>query len=297
MERKIEWNSHQLDEISLVYEKAEKDESIKAALLSLEDQALAEAEAACAPGGLFATELGQVLTHEQFENMAPVDKETAVVMLGQRGLADISSDNGTATITATLSGAINKTQACTIFNLLNRLEKLDGAVQLVSPKWTLHLIVPLGGKKGLFQWEMLIMQLYPWLSVSETSSNILAEEGSSTAEAVEPAPATAPGSGGGEVEIEMDVVGSNEGPGETGGTGETAKTGEAAKTGQTGGGGAADAATPLTIIICFLFPLIGTVLYLVHRKSKPVTASTELKWTLIGYAVMGAAPVLSQMLG
>lgn len=35
--------------------------------------------------------------------------------------------------------------------------------------------VPLGGKKGMFKWEMLIMQLYPWLSVREVSSNIAAD--------------------------------------------------------------------------------------------------------------------------
>ena len=44
--------------------------------------------------------------------------------------------------------------------------------------------MPLGGKKGLFQWELLIMQLYPWLSVRETSTNELAVEEFIVAQAV-----------------------------------------------------------------------------------------------------------------
>ena len=39
------------------------------------------------------------------------------------------------------------------------------------PKATLELRVPLGAKKGMIKCEMLIMQLYPWLSITETSTN------------------------------------------------------------------------------------------------------------------------------
>ena len=35
---------------------------------------------------------------------------------------------------------------------------------------------PLGGRKGIFQWVMLIMRLYPWLSVKEVSTNEVACE-------------------------------------------------------------------------------------------------------------------------
>ena len=51
-------------------------------------------------------------------------------------------------------------QIDTIFNILNRLEKMDGVLNMLIPKWTLELQVPLGGKQGLFQWEMLIMQCF-----------------------------------------------------------------------------------------------------------------------------------------
>ena len=30
--------------------------------------------------------------------------------------------------------------------------------------------MPPGGRKGLVQWEMLIMQLYPWITVEETAA-------------------------------------------------------------------------------------------------------------------------------
>ena len=58
-----------------------------------------------------------------------------------------------------------------MFSVLNRLEKLDGAFNVLFPKATLELRVPLGAKKGMMKCEMLIMQLYPWLSITETSTN------------------------------------------------------------------------------------------------------------------------------
>ena len=45
---------------------------------------------------------------------------------------------------------------------------------MLKPKWTLRLSVPLGGKKGMFQWEMFIMLLYPWISIVEDSSDEIA---------------------------------------------------------------------------------------------------------------------------
>ena len=45
---------------------------------------------------------------------------------------------------------------CTMFSLLNRLEKLDGAFNVMFPKVTLELRVPLAAKKGMLKCEMLI---------------------------------------------------------------------------------------------------------------------------------------------
>lgn len=171
MERNLQWASGLLDEMELVYEKAEKEESLKNELYQLEEQALSEAADACAEGGLFSVEVGKVLTRKQFDEMADIDKETAIVMLSQKGLSIFSIDRNSATIIVKLSPQILKTAASTIFGLLNRLEKLDGAAQVTSSNWNMKLLVPQGGKKGLFRWEMLIMQLYPWISIQETAAN------------------------------------------------------------------------------------------------------------------------------
>ena len=172
--RKLEWTSGLLDEIELVYKKAAGNEKIEEGLSMLEKEALSEAETACSEGGLFAMELGQVLTHDQFENMPGIDKETAIVMLSQKGLSEFDIKRGSATIVTKFSPLIRETLACTIWGLLNRLEKVDGTTQDTSPKWTLDMRVPLGGRKNLVRWEMLIMQLYPWLSVQESAAS---EEG------------------------------------------------------------------------------------------------------------------------
>lgn len=58
-----------------------------------------------------------------------------------------------------------------MFSVLKRLEKLDGAFNVRFPQAKLELRIPLGAKKGMMKCEMLIMQLYPWLSIKETSTN------------------------------------------------------------------------------------------------------------------------------
>ncbi len=171
MNRKISWNSYVLDEIELVYEKAEENEQIGRMMEQLEAQALAEAKSNC---GLIKAD--HPLTPAQFDGLSKNDKETVIKILAGAGLAAISQDIPTATLRIRLSSKIPQVQACTFFDILNRLEKLDGALNMLVPKWTLELQVPLGGKKGLFQWEMLIMQLYPWItSVKEVSTNEVAE--------------------------------------------------------------------------------------------------------------------------
>lgn len=167
MNRKIMWRSGEFDEIELVYEKAEANEAISKALEQLEVQALAEAKTNV---GMLKTDSGTTLTPDKFDVLSDTDKETVIRVLGNAGLAGANTDYKTATITFKLSPLSSKVPACTVFSILNRLEKLDGAFDaVISSKATLELQVPVGGKKGLFQYEMLIMQLYPWLSVREVT--------------------------------------------------------------------------------------------------------------------------------
>lgn len=173
MERKIGWRSCEFDEIELVYDKAESNERIGKLLEELETLALSEARNNC---GLLTTDAGGCITSEQFESLSDVDKETVIKVLSNMGLASLNPDINSGVLYLRFTPKIQKVLGCTIFNVLNRIEKLDGSINLLSPKWTLEFQVPLGGKKGLFQWEMLIMQLYPWISVRETSTNEVAEE-------------------------------------------------------------------------------------------------------------------------
>ena len=167
MERKINWYSGCHDEIELVYDKANENESIAATLMELETMALQEAEESC---GML--KLGDSpITREMFLQMSEQDKEMVMYYLSGAGLQEFVPSMTEGKITVTFSPHIQRVLGCTMFSVLNRLEKLDGAFNVMFPKATLELRVPLGAKKGMMKCEMLIMQLYPWLSITETSTN------------------------------------------------------------------------------------------------------------------------------
>lgn len=168
MNRRISWDSCELEEIELVYEKAEADNDIGNLMEQLETLALSEAKANI---GMLKTRNGDSLSPNQFDSLSDTDKETIVKVLGDIGLAAMNTDIQNAVIIMKLSPLFPVVQGCTIFNILNRIENLDGSINILKPKWRLNLYVPLGGRKGLLQWEMMIMLLYPWLSISEESSN------------------------------------------------------------------------------------------------------------------------------
>ncbi|MBE5775493.1 MAG: hypothetical protein E7337_16465 [Clostridiales bacterium] len=94
-----------------------------------------------------------------------------------------NTDIQNKTITVMLSPFIQNVMACTFFNLLNWLEKLEGALnekldgrlnERLGGRLTLHLLAPRGGENGLVQWETLILDLYQWLKVKESSSSLVA---------------------------------------------------------------------------------------------------------------------------
>ena len=189
MERKIRWSSGCFDEIELVYERAEKDKSAAAMLSELETMALSETVNNC---GMLKID-GRPLTRERVLALDEYDKEIGIYILAGMGLEEFDPSMDEPVITVTFSPHIQQVLSCTMFSLLNRIEKLDGAYNEVRfPRATLKLQVPLGGKKGLMKWEMLIMTLYPWLSVSETSTNTVAIPAPAPAPAPTPAPAPAP---------------------------------------------------------------------------------------------------------
>ena len=167
MERKINWCTYCHDEIDLVYDKANEDENIAAALMELETMALREAEESC---GLLKMS-DKPITREMFLEMSEEDKEIVMYYLSSAGLQEFVPSMTEGKITVTFTPHIQRVLGCTMFSVLNRLEKLDGAFNVRFPHATLELRVPLGAKKGMMKCEMFIMQLYPWLSVKETSIN------------------------------------------------------------------------------------------------------------------------------
>lgn len=174
----MKWNSDVYDEFELVYEKIENKKEIFDNWVQLEMAAIEEAKNNCGEGGLLAAMVGNILSPAQYDDLSDIDKQTSIKILGQQGLSALNIDRSNAYIRIEMTNKINLVKACTIFEILNRLEKIDGTQTMGTDKekWTLELCVPLGGKKGLMQWEILIMQLYPWLSISEVSSNVISEE-------------------------------------------------------------------------------------------------------------------------
>lgn len=167
MERKISWLSGCYDEIELVYEKAEDNETIAAVLSELETMAQTEAEENC---GMLRLN-GVPITREMYLGMNEREKEIVMYHLARAGLQDFVPSIADGRIIVTFTPNIQRVLGCTMFSVLNMLEKLDGAFNLISPKATLELRVPLGAKKGMVKCEGLIVLLYPWLSITETSAD------------------------------------------------------------------------------------------------------------------------------
>lgn len=153
--------------------------------------ALQEAEESC---GML--KMGdKPITREMFLQMSEEDKENVMYYLSGAGLRGFVPSMTEGKITVTFTPHIQSVLGCTMFSVLNRLEKLDGAYNVRFPKATLELKVPLGAKKGMVKCEMLIMQLYPWLSVTETPTNTVSStlnvqpQAETEAHVVEPKPA------------------------------------------------------------------------------------------------------------
>lgn len=192
---KIDWNSGLFDEINLVYEKVDANEKIQLLLTELEIFALQEAMEACQEGGILSRKnRGAVLTQEEFLKLPEIDKETAIVMLGEDGLdygkdgmSAFSINRQTATITVNFSQLICETHACTMFDVLNRLEKIDGTNNVGgASKWTLELHAPAEAEKKIALWNHLIEQLYPWITVKVCLSKEAAKQPKESDRGVKP---------------------------------------------------------------------------------------------------------------
>jgi len=162
MNRMIPWNTACFDEIELIYEKAARNDEIGTLLEELERGALAEAKALCAQMG----ENSNSVTPEQFDDL-PIDmKERWIAVLADRGLLVFNPQVFEGKINVQLTEAFLTVSNCTIFGILNLLEKLDGAINVMHPSVMLELVVPAGSDAAVARFGKLAMKLYPWIRIA-----------------------------------------------------------------------------------------------------------------------------------
>ena len=167
------WESCYFDEIGLVYEKAEvsdQKEIVAPILRQVEEEALKEARDAF--DKLPENEKGK-LKADTFDDLTQGEKELIVYQLSQLGLSDIATNFDEKKLTMKLSPSILSATASTLFLVLNKIEKLDGSLNILLGDMKLEIQAPIGGQKGLQKYLILINFLYPWLKPSLVSSNIL----------------------------------------------------------------------------------------------------------------------------
>ena len=170
-------------EVGLVFDKGDNNEAIKTQLNELVVNAVQEARNFCP----YITYKNNKLTGEDFDKLENIEKADIIKSLGEHiGLLRFDTMKSMeGKLEVEFSQHISSLLSCTMFSILNRLENLDGAINVFNPKVELTIVAPLGGKNGLMKCEMLIMMLYPWIQIHEISSNIVA-----TTPQVQPAPCT-----------------------------------------------------------------------------------------------------------
>ena len=155
-------------EIGLVFEKAQNDEMINSMIEELKVNALSEAREHCNYLKIGDTPVSK----EQFDNFTAGEKADAICILGSVGISEFLPNSIGGKINIKFSPYIQNVLSCTMFVILNKLENLDGAINVFSPEVKITVQAPLGGKKGLTKCYMLMQLLYPWCKgISETSTN------------------------------------------------------------------------------------------------------------------------------
>ena len=157
-----------LTEIGLVFEKAIDNEMIHSMLEELKVNALSEAREHCN-----YLKFGDVpISKEQFDSFSAGEKADVICMLGSVGINEFLPNSIEGKIDIKFSAHLQNVLSCTMFVILNKLENLDGAINVFPPEVKIMVQAPLGGKKGLTKCYMLMKLLYPWCKeISETSTN------------------------------------------------------------------------------------------------------------------------------
>lgn len=159
---------YRLTELALVFEKAQNNEMISSMIEELKENAFNEARTNCH----YLLIDNKPLSAEQFENLDASTKSEVICTLGSIGLDEFIPNSFEGKINIKFSIHIQRVLSCTMFVILNKLENLDGAINVLSPEVQISVKAPLGGKKGLAKCYMLIQALYPWCKgIREVSSN------------------------------------------------------------------------------------------------------------------------------
>ncbi len=78
------------------------------------------------------------IKEKHFDALTAAEREIAIALLGEKGMQSLNIDREGKKIVVRLSPIFPVVMGCTIFNMLNRLEKLDGALnEMISGKLTL----------------------------------------------------------------------------------------------------------------------------------------------------------------
>lgn len=160
MDRKLMWESDLFDEIGSLYKKAEGSRRIGKELEKLEQLALSEAEKNCGKGGLLTGFFNAELTPEEFNDLDVADKEMAIKYLSGLGLMGIDKISKHY-IEIYLSRYFIRTCACTMFEILNQLEREEKKTAETDSKWYLKIRAPQSWGKGSerYNWEKMLSRI------------------------------------------------------------------------------------------------------------------------------------------
>lgn len=152
-------DSKNFDKIDFIFEKANNKEVSMRLLDELQSEAFIEAKTNC---HLFRTN-GKSYSHRQFDFLSEAEKNFMIYALSDIGLSGFELNSKEGTMKAVLSPCFRPIFACTMFSILNRLQKLDGVIDLVHDKVKFDIHVPKYGKDCFVHFLTLLVLLYPWV--------------------------------------------------------------------------------------------------------------------------------------
>lgn len=152
-------SNKKFDKIDSIFEKASNKEVSMKILHELQGEAFDEAKTNC---HLFRKH-GIPYSSEEFDILPEEEKNHMIYALSDVGLSEFELNSKEGKMKAVLSPCFRPIYACTMFSVLNRLQKLDGIIDEVHEKVEFDIHVPKYGKDCFIHFLTLLVLLYPWL--------------------------------------------------------------------------------------------------------------------------------------